>query len=166
MPENVMSSHGPPHGYARKATDTSFVTPTPKKYKVDQEYSRKNKSLGVLAENFIQTYVNNEPGSDIVVDQAARALNVERRRIYDVVNILESIRVVRKNKVPWNSVSKACLALHALSDTNFNALLSFSRWARKRRIPTSGWASQTWIKSLENSKPKPSLTMPKTPKKT
>jgi hypothetical protein len=37
-------------------------------------------------------------GYDIVVDNAARDLGVERRRIYDVVNILESIRLVSKEK--------------------------------------------------------------------
>jgi hypothetical protein len=37
-------------------------------------------------------------GYDIVVDSAARDLGVERRRIYDVVNILESIRLVSKEK--------------------------------------------------------------------
>ena len=112
MPDGVTStttttSHNPHHPYpnhhaqqyARLASETSFVTPTPKKAKTDPSYSRKNKSLGVLAENFINTFRHCPSGSDIVVDKAAQALGVERRRIYDVVNILESIRIVSNSRL-------------------------------------------------------------------
>ena len=91
------------------------MTPTPKKVKSSPPsssasaaktsgYSRKKKSLGVLAENFIRAYENREPGSLIVVDEAAVQLGVERRRIYDVVNILEAICLVskkHKNTYAW-----------------------------------------------------------------
>ena len=89
----------------------SLVTPTPKKVKVDHKsggkgpnYSRKKKSLGVLAENFLNAYKVLPKGSTIVVDEAAVELGVERRRIYDVVNILESICLVckkHKNTYTW-----------------------------------------------------------------
>jgi transcription factor E2F7/8 len=90
------------------------VTPTPKKVKVDHPdselsvtataYSRKKKSLGILAENFLKCYEKLPHGSTIVVDEAAVQLGVERRRIYDVVNILESICLVckkHKNTYSW-----------------------------------------------------------------
>lgn len=67
-------------------------------------YSRKKKSLGVLAENFLKTYQSLPEGATIVVDEAAVNLGVERRRIYDVVNILESICLVckkHKNTYSW-----------------------------------------------------------------
>ncbi|KAG7341510.1 E2F/DP family winged-helix DNA-binding domain containing protein [Nitzschia inconspicua] len=96
---------------SRLASAVSFVTPTPKKHKSEQRthssaphiedaatYSRKNKSLGVLAENFIKKFQPYPSGYDIVVDSAAKELGVERRRIYDVVNILESIQLVSKEK--------------------------------------------------------------------
>jgi transcription factor E2F7/8 len=69
-----------------------------------KEYSRKKKSLGILAENFLNSYQNMPPGSTIVVDEAAVRLGVERRRIYDVVNILEAICLVskkHKNTYSW-----------------------------------------------------------------
>ena len=68
----------------------SLVTPTPKKH----SYSRKNKSLGLLCENFIETYENSS--AEISIDNAAKALGVERRRIYDIVNILESLSIVTR----------------------------------------------------------------------
>ena len=76
---------------------SSMVTPTPKKLKVEGDagsstYSRKRRSLGVLAENFLNHYKKLPRDSVIIVDHAAVDLGVERRRIYDVVNILESVK--------------------------------------------------------------------------
>jgi hypothetical protein len=97
--------------FARLASCAStLVTPTPKKAKLDHPeksttaYSRKKKSLGILAENFLNNYQGLPKGSIIVVDEAAVKLGVERRRIYDVVNILESICLVckkHKNTYTW-----------------------------------------------------------------
>lgn len=94
---------------ARSMPSISMVTPTPKKLKVDGSagstaYSRKKKSLGVLAENFLNHYKKLPRGSVIIVDHAAVELGVERRRIYDVVNILESVSLVtkkQKNTYSW-----------------------------------------------------------------
>ncbi|XP_018488873.1 E2F transcription factor-like E2FF [Raphanus sativus] len=69
-----------------------------------QSYSRKEKSLGVLVSNFMRLY-NRDDVDLFGIDEAAAKLGVERRRIYDVVNILESIGVVaRKGKslYSWN----------------------------------------------------------------
>lgn len=52
----------------------------------------------------MNSYQNMPPGSTIVVDEAAVRLGVERRRIYDVVNILEAICLVskkHKNTYSW-----------------------------------------------------------------
>jgi len=96
-------------------------------------YSRKDKSLGVLCENFMRKYAslsthnncftspppNNAkhphhkigiptallPPPAISIDVAAKSLRVERRRIYDIINILEAIRVVSrkcKNTYYWH----------------------------------------------------------------
>jgi len=124
----------PANKFARLASCAStLVTPTPKKAKLSHpvtiantmnnnnnmtitttddkvasaaaaNYSRKKKSLGILAENFLNTYQSLPKGSTIVVDEAAIKLGVERRRIYDVVNILESICLVckkHKNTYTW-----------------------------------------------------------------
>ena len=58
-------------------------------------YSRKAKSLSLLCENFVQQFgqLNQQV---INLDNAASQLGVERRRIYDIVNVLESIKVVSK----------------------------------------------------------------------
>ena len=60
----------------------------------------------MLAENFIRHYekLPVDGSTSIIVDEAAVQLGVERRRIYDVVNILEAIGLVskkHKNTYAW-----------------------------------------------------------------
>ncbi|KAK9669373.1 hypothetical protein RND81_13G125600 [Saponaria officinalis] len=58
-------------------------------------YSRKQKSLGLLCSNFLRLY-NRDDVDLISLDDAANKLGVERRRIYDIVNILESVGALTK----------------------------------------------------------------------
>ncbi|KAK1296417.1 E2F transcription factor-like E2FE [Acorus calamus] len=66
-------------------------------------YSRKQKSLGLLCTNFLGLY-DREGTVTVGLDETASLLGVERRRIYDIVNILESIGVLArkaKNQYSW-----------------------------------------------------------------
>jgi hypothetical protein len=74
----------------------------------DAAYSRKNKSLGVLARTFCAKYQYAPLGTEIIIDALAIQLGVERRRIYDVVNIFESINlVIKKGKNTYAWMGKA-----------------------------------------------------------
>ena len=78
----------------------------------DGSYKRKDKSLGVLCINFMMRYNKLkilDPSSTpaVSIDEAAQTLQVERRRIYDIINILEAINVVSrkcKNTYNWHGM--------------------------------------------------------------
>jgi uncharacterized protein YcfJ len=73
---------------------------------------RKDKSLGVLCVNFMHRYdqmkvENPHEIPEVSIDEAASKLSVEKRRIYDIINILEAIEVVSrkcKNTYNWHGM--------------------------------------------------------------
>jgi transcription factor E2F7/8 len=71
--------------------------------------SRAEKSLGLLSTKFMELYASSSAGeSQISLDHAAASLGVERRRMYDVVGILEACEVVvRKGKNSYTCVACA-----------------------------------------------------------
>ncbi|KPP75831.1 hypothetical protein Z043_104892, partial [Scleropages formosus] len=72
------------------------------------QISRKEKSLGLLCHKFLARYPdypNLALNNDICLDDVAVELNVERRRIYDIMNVLESLHMVSrlaKNRYTWH----------------------------------------------------------------
>ena len=158
---------------ARTMLSTSMVTPTPKKLKVDASvpsttYSRKKKSLGVLAENFLNHYKKLPRGSVIIVDHAAVDLGVERRRIYDVVNILESVSLVtkkQKNTYSWMGMDHLD---DMFGDLQAKAILDYPEDAKKYldssisvNVATDGKASADGLDSSRKHKTKENKSLAK-----
>lgn len=79
------------------------------KFRPDQsekEYSRKEKSLGELCKRFLVLYGREQPDL-LYLDSCTAELAVERRRIYDIINILESFFVIKrqaKNAYEWKGI--------------------------------------------------------------
>ncbi|CAI9563871.1 unnamed protein product [Staurois parvus] len=83
---------------------------------LEKRPSRKQKSLGLLCQKFLARYPSYPLSTEkttISLDEAASSLGVERRRIYDIVNVLESLHLVSrvaKNQYCWHGQ-------HNLNDT-------------------------------------------------
>ena len=87
----------------RKSTSNASKTP-----KTENVTNRKEKALGLLCLRFVQEFESRggEEG-DVLLDEAGVTLGVERRRIYDIVNILEAMDIVSrkaKNLYTWHGI--------------------------------------------------------------
>jgi len=91
-------------------------TPSAKRAKVSKKKAAANcpqddleeKGLYGLCKRFIQTY-SGDKYLFISVDDAAKILQVERRRVYDVVNILECLDIIArecKNTYRWKGMNQ------------------------------------------------------------
>ncbi|XP_022751903.1 E2F transcription factor-like E2FF [Durio zibethinus] len=99
-------------------------------------YCRKEKSLGLLCSNFLALY-NHDGVQTIGLDDAASKLGVERRRIYDVVNILESIGVVArkgKNQYSWKGFGEIPRVLEKLKEEAVKQNFCFSGCNKSLRV--------------------------------
>ena len=78
------------------------------------------KSLGELCKRFLSFYGQEGKGV-LFLGQCTRELGVERRRIYDIINILESFSVIRrraKNAYEWRGIEKIVLSIETQIKAN------------------------------------------------
>mmetsp|Transcript_11914 Transcript_11914/g.25792 ORF Transcript_11914/g.25792 Transcript_11914/m.25792 type:complete len:604 (-) Transcript_11914:283-2094(-) len=164
-----------PSGAAAKNGGKSKGSRPAKKQKVkngegskDTSYDRAEKSLGLLAKKFMDTFASKpvaplegppEEGSTLSIDDAADALDVERRRIYDIINILESVKVVtraKKNTYMWHGGDNLPLFFARLQQESFrlhadeakkNGIITEDTYIRQSSFP-DGAADEKKEKSL------------------
>ena len=88
--------------------------------------NRKEKSLGLLAERMLAGLPENVKSGDTLelqLDDTAKALQTERRRIYDIVNVFEAVQImskVGKNVYQWHGRTFLVQSLAWLRQLAFN----------------------------------------------
>ncbi len=81
---------------------------------------RKQKSLRVLTDRFIeqQQAKSSVQQNQFDLNELAREMNVEKRRVNDVINVLESVCIVRKMerhyRYRWMGLDDLCVSLNRL----------------------------------------------------
>ena len=63
----------------------------------------KSNTLGDLTQTFVQL-IQSAADQRIEIDEASRRLNIQKRRIYDITNVLEGIGYIEKigkNQMKW-----------------------------------------------------------------
>merc|ERR1719410_2608111 len=100
---------------ARKRISESLsdVSPSPKKKaKSPMEKARYETSLGLLTKKFVSLF-HTDPNGTVDLNKASEGLGVQKRRIYDITNVLEGIGLVEKkskNTVHWCGAEKVDLS--------------------------------------------------------
>ena len=100
---------------ARKRISESLsdVSPSPKKKaKSPMEKARYETSLGLLTKKFVSLF-HTDPNGTVDLNKASEGLGVQKRRIYDITNVLEGIGLVEKkskNLVHWCGAEKVDLS--------------------------------------------------------
>lgn len=77
-------------------TKADLLTSGSTKSLYDSQTSRYDSSLGLLTKKFIALLKASNHG-DLDLNAAATQLKVQKRRIYDITNVLEGIRLIEKN---------------------------------------------------------------------
>ncbi|PKU34413.1 transcription factor e2f3 isoform x2 [Limosa lapponica baueri] len=75
--------------------------------KSPSEKTRYDTSLGLLTKKFIQL-LSQSPDGVLDLNRAAEVLKVQKRRIYDITNVLEGIHLIKKkskNNIQWMGCS-------------------------------------------------------------
>jgi E2F/DP family winged-helix DNA-binding domain/E2F transcription factor CC-MB domain len=82
--------------------------------------SRYDNSLGLLTKKFV-SLLQASPGNSLDLNVAASELGVQKRRIYDITNVLEGIGLIQKtskNHVSWNNDPPKSFVLYQLEGSD------------------------------------------------
>lgn len=126
-------------------------TPCSKSRKTSKKYNRKEKSLGELCKKFIYLYGSKNYWI-IALDECTYTLGVERRRIYDIINILESFNVLSrlaKNQYEWRGIYQIADSIQRMRQANPDDFAASPLKKRKKK-KSLGILCESFIKQFLN----------------
>ncbi|XP_026484336.1 transcription factor E2F7-like [Vanessa tameamea] len=129
------TSYVSPTANLKLLTNVALQYPTPPPSTVH----RKEKSLQILCDKFLNLYPLHGNGTvEIQLDSTAARLGVEKRRMYDIINILEAMQCAvhkRKNTYLWHGGSRLNSFLKMLKKQGENLRLSEALRGRAAKPP-------------------------------
>ncbi|XP_044064494.1 transcription factor E2F3-like [Siniperca chuatsi] len=96
-----------PRGRGGTATANGARLKTPRTPKSPPEKTRYDTSLGLLTKKFVDLLAQSSDGV-LDLNLAAETLQVQKRRLYDITNVLEGIHLIKKkskNNIQWMGCS-------------------------------------------------------------
>ena len=118
--------------------------------KCSKKYSRKEKSLGELCKKFIYLY-GSKTYCIIALDECTHTLGVERRRIYDIINILESFNVLSrlaKNQYEWKGIDQIYLSIQKMRSANDDEEIASNSMKKRKKKKSLGILCESFIKQF------------------
>ncbi|KAF0400955.1 transcription factor E2FC isoform X1 [Gigaspora margarita] len=112
------NSFTPPRRRQSAKKQSSLDSPTHDTASVATSSCRYDSSLGLLTKKFVSLLKEAKDG-DLDLNSAAISLQVQKRRIYDITNVLEGIGLIEKNSknhVRWKGVQQLPLASSLYQD--------------------------------------------------
>ncbi|NXJ09369.1 E2F8 factor, partial [Odontophorus gujanensis] len=122
--------------------------------------TRREKSLGSLCHKFLARYPDYPSAEEnyyICLDEVAEELKFERRRIYDIVHVLESLHMVSRlaqNKYIWHGkhhLAKTLQTLKKAGEENKYMLLIETIKKREYKFDLDGKRSEEVLRSFSTS---------------
>ncbi len=133
---SATSSSSVPMQYQQSASSTGDNGLSP--FQSSTKKRRADSSLGVLAKRFIQRIMMEEDGK-VELTNLSDELGVPRRRIYDIVNILEGVDVARKeamsNTITWTGPRVRCIRTEVEAPNPRDEMTEIERvWALRMEL--------------------------------
>ncbi|KAK3578409.1 hypothetical protein CHS0354_035610 [Potamilus streckersoni] len=109
---------GPAEGFktpakaCKRRRTTSDCGNSPKTARSPLERTRYDTSLGLLTKKFVGL-IKNSPDGVLDLNKASEYLEVQKRRIYDITNVLEGINLIAKkskNNIQWKGCTNSIAA--------------------------------------------------------
>jgi transcription factor E2F7/8 len=90
----------------------------------DDCQSRKTKSLAILCKKFLQV-ANDEigAGKEFSLEMMSTSLGINRRRIYDIINVLEALEMISKQSKNWYMWHGQCNLVTTLAKLKVQQML-------------------------------------------
>lgn len=113
IPKQSTSSSASTHSSSSSTTGAAHNNSSNNNNNTKKRYSegtRYDTSLGLLTKKFVDLLQNSSNGV-VDLNVASSTLNVQKRRIYDITNVLEGIGILEKkskNNIQWKCGSSVC----------------------------------------------------------